>query len=113
VSGRRSHNLHLAALPSDREFLRAVLDIETENRERHLPKIGASASHVAYRLNIQGASRLGNGAVKGSWSGRMSGSLRAAPRLRALTKRGLLREHWGDRRIEWALTPAGKEALDG
>jgi hypothetical protein len=65
VSGRRSHNLHLAALPSDREFLRAVLDIETENRERHLPKIGASASHVAYRLNIQGASRLGNGAVKG------------------------------------------------
>jgi len=107
---RRSHNRHLSELPDDVEFLRAVLWGETEGRRGY--EMGATAQSVAWRLEVGPARRLGNGAVKGTWSGIMAPALRVAPRLRALTKRGLLREHWGDRRIEWALTVEGHRMLE-
>lgn len=110
MMARRSHNRHLEPLPDDAVFLRAVAE-EIEHGRRGW-EIGATAAGVAGRLGVQPASRLGNGAVKGTWSGKMSPALRVTPRLRSLTKRGLLREHWGDRRIEWALTPAGRKEIE-
>lgn len=84
----RSYNQHLSPLPSDDEFVRAVTEIVAEGTLRNPFYRGASAADVAYRLGVQGSSRLGNGAVKGSWSGRMSPALRVTPRLMALAKQG-------------------------
>lgn len=89
----------LAPLPSDEEFIAAVVALNAEaqataERGRAAGRFWvprkATAADVAYRLGIEPARRLGNGAVKGSWSGYMSPALRAAPRLRSLARQGRL-----------------------
>jgi acyl-coenzyme A synthetase/AMP-(fatty) acid ligase len=71
-------NLRLPELPGDEEIIRAVL-AAPERDPRALR--GVSASILADHLKVQGARRAGRGAVKGSWSGTMSASLRLSPRL--------------------------------
>lgn len=112
MSRRRSMNTDLSELPRDDEVLAAV-DHLVENDRRH--RYGASANAIAGKLGVQGARRLGNGAMKGSWSGTMSASLRISPRLRALVKRGLLDTHYNneDYRNEYTLTEAGRARLAG
>jgi hypothetical protein len=107
---RRSHNQHLRPLPPDRAFLQAVADIQASGRKWDLYG-GASAQDIAWKLDVQGASRLGNGAVKGSWSGNMVPGLRVFPRLRSLAHRGLLREFRGERRQYFILTEEGRKVL--
>lgn len=93
MSVRRSHNQHLKALPTDDEILAAVSYLGTANRRY---RAGVTAQQIAWKLGVQGASRLGNGAVKGSWSGKMAPALRIAPRLAAMERRGQLRGgYWG------------------
>jgi len=74
----------------------------------------ATAQDVARHAGLVGARRLGNGAVKGSWSGRMSPALRIAPTLRRLTKAGLIQTTYdsADYRNVHRLTPAGVIAAD-
>lgn len=106
---RRTANLDLAPLPDDAAFLRAVRDAEAEQRYRD----GASAQTIAWRLGVAGARRLGRGAVAHSWTGYMAPALRVAPRLRSLSKRGLLWEVYdrNKHRRYYGLTDAGREAI--
>ena len=101
---RRSHNQHLAPLPDDDTFVEAVEALYGDRRYGD----GVRADDVAWKLGVTGASRLGNGAVKGSWSGRMSGSLRVSPRLRSLVGQGRLRS-FHDERSRWRYYPAEGE----
>ena len=106
---KRYNEGRLTPLPSDREFLRAVSACQANHFLR-----GATANRVAAKLGIQGARRLGRGAVAHSWTGTMSAALRASPRLNALTKRGLL-YRWYDtenHRYMYALTESGSEEAD-
>jgi len=72
---------------------------------------GATANTIAGRLGVVGANRAGRGAVKGSWSGRMSPALRIAPTLAAMVRAGLV-ESYLDPDAGWrnlyALTDSGK-----
>jgi hypothetical protein len=88
-------NLRLPELPGDEEIIRAVL-AAPERDPRALR--GVSASILADHLKVQGARRAGRGAVKGSWSGTMSASLRLSPRLGSLVRRGLLGVYRDDER---------------
>ena len=109
----KTYNDSLPPLPSDEEILQAFLGFDgyavRYGRRWH----GApSANALAHDLGIVGARRLGRGAVKGSWTGEMSGSLRLAPRLRSLERRALVSRHW-DResgRYVYSLTNAGRFA---
>lgn len=83
-------NSRLAPLPSDDEVVAVVRELQDDRTWEF--KLGVSASAVARKLGVEAANRAGNGAVKGSWSGRMSASLRISPRLRSMAKRGLLLE---------------------
>lgn len=109
----RSSNLGLPPLPDDVTVLAALATMCEEPRwHRHG---GALASFLAGRLGIQGANRLGRGAVKGSWSGSMDAGLRLVPRLRSLTKRGLVCQGYdfSDRgRAVYNITPAGLAYLE-
>lgn len=99
-------NHDLPPLPSDDEVVAAVAKIVADKTARYesararglayAPTLAATATDVAYELDILPAHRLGNGAVKGSWSGRMAPALRIAPRLRALQKQGRLRPGVGN-----------------
>jgi len=97
VSARKTVNRDLPALPSDEQVVAAVAAIVAQHRES--PSVvrqmtGASANEVAQQLRIEGATRHGRGAVQYSWSGIMSPALRLAPRLQALTRRGLLEKDY-------------------
>lgn len=107
-------NQSLPALPDDLAFLRAVAAVEADRRWGY----GVTAGDVAYHLRVPGARRLGRGAVKGSWTGTMSGALRVSPRLSALTRRGLLDRFTGTRhdgtseyRYRYVLTKKGREEI--
>lgn len=89
----------LAPLPDEDAIVATVRELQ----ER---PFGATANTVARRLGVQSARRHGNGAVKGSWSGQMSAGLRLSPRLRAMVRRGLLREWQGDGRYEYTTPDA-------
>jgi hypothetical protein len=84
-------NRSLSPLPSDEEVIAAVEKLHEDYPYR------ATAAHVAQQLGVEGARRLGRGAVKGSWSGHMSGALRIAPRLESLAKQGKLQWLYDDR----------------
>jgi hypothetical protein len=94
----------LEPLPPDAEFVRAVRrlvdhrlcqQLAARARGRgYFSEPAATAADVAHFLRIEPARRLGNGAVGGSWSGRMSPALRAGPRLRRLALRGLLERRY-------------------
>jgi len=101
---RRSHNQHLEPLPDDNAFVEAVKTLHADRPYDN----GVRAVDVARKLGVTGASRLGNGALKGSWSGRMSGSLRVSPRLRALVGQGRLRSYH-DEHSRWRYYPAVEE----
>lgn len=111
----RRTNWDLPPLPNDDAVIDAVREIVAENeakmeRAREIGRPyyrwpGATANNVAYQLRIQPARRLGNGAVKGSWSGTMSAATRIAPRLRSLARRGLLDAiHDPDGGYRWVYT---------
>jgi hypothetical protein len=100
-------------LPDDQAFLRAILAVD----DSRVYPLGATAAEVAAGLGIIGMRRLGNGAVKGSWSGGMSPALRVAPRLLSLKKRGLVYRHSnrgenGYLRVFYALTLAGRAEIE-
>ena len=42
-------------------------------------------------MSVEPARRLGNGAVQGSWTGRMAPALRISPRLEAMVRKGMLK----------------------
>jgi len=102
---RRSHNQRLEELPDDDAFVEAVKVLYADLRRYGN---GVRADDVAWKLGVTGANRLGNGAVKGTWSGRMSGSLRVSPRLRSLVKQGRLRS-FHDEHSRWRYYPAEGE----
>lgn len=107
----RSSNRNLSPLPDDLAFLAAVGKLDVT---QHFSGTGVTANMVAGELGIGGANRSGNGAVKGSWSGHMSGSLRAAPRLGSLKKRGLIGTFYDERsRNRYYLTRRGRALLEG
>lgn len=72
----------------------AVAQVMLSMREA---RCGLRAIAIARHLGVVGARRAGNGAVKGSWSGRMSSALRVAPVLRGLVNDGLVRTHRDER----------------
>ena len=106
---KRSSNEKLPPLPSDDEVLRALVHLVRESPYY----TGTTAAKAARRLGVRGANRLGNGAVKGSWSGTMSASLRIAPRLRAFEQRGLVRSYWFEGRRYYDLTVEGTRQAEG
>lgn len=82
-------NLHLDPVPGPPAVLAALVELYDEQQARPYPwEHGITANAVSYRLGVQGARRAGRGAVKGSWSGRMSGALRVAPVLASLCRNG-------------------------
>lgn len=83
----RYRNLTLPPPPTREEVARALLALEREDFHR---PFRISADRVAWKLGVEPARRLGNGAVKGSWSGYMSPALRVVPILRAMAKDGLV-----------------------
>lgn len=97
---RRSHrrvvNESLPPVPTHDEIASAMRDLTDRDRAGEAIYgstrwFGAfSASVIAAECGVRGARRLGRGAVKGSWSGTMSASLRIAPTLRAMERRGLV-----------------------
>jgi hypothetical protein len=96
---RRSPNRDLSPLPTDEEIVAAVKSLSDDKRAMtarsgYWRDTAATANEIARRAGVQAARRLGNGAMKGSWSGTMSPSLRISPRLRAMARRGLLVEHY-------------------
>lgn len=104
----RSFNDRLAPLPDDITVLRAIAELEPRAKS-----MGVTANDVAHKLGIEPASRAGRGAVKGSWSGRMSPALRIAPRLERLHRLGWIISGYGYRsRKHWYLTPAGRQELE-
>lgn len=107
---RRSHNQHLGDLPTDDEVLEALAALEASDSSRY--EYGITAQSLAWKLGIAGASRLGNGAVKGTWSGRMAPALRICPRLEAFARQGLVHKLSDDRRrYRWVLTAKGRTRL--
>jgi hypothetical protein len=98
----RTANLDLRPLPSDEEVVAAVRALCAGGAH---PR-GVTAAWVAIRLGVEGARRHGRGAVKGSWSGTMSGAVRIAPRLRSLERRGLLVAVWDREDFRWVYSPA-------
>lgn len=90
---------------TDDEIVAAVAAVCESERKRGTVAVSASASQVAWQLGIRhsdGARRHGNGAVKGSYSGHMSASLRVAPSLRRLERQGRLEgEPTGYRWVYW------------
>lgn len=116
---RRTSNLDLKDLPSDDEFVEAVRRIIRENEEDqqrardhgfwYHAETWATANAVAHVLGVEGARRAGNGAVKGSWSGYMSGALRTAPRLQSLARRGLILKGRDDQH-RWVYAAPEQEA---
>lgn len=77
----RSYNDRLEPLPTAAEIVQAVSDLTADRRWFD----GVPANVIARQCGVEGARRLGRGAVKGSWSGRMAPGLRLAPRLRQLS----------------------------
>lgn len=80
-------NQDLPPLPSDDDIVAAIIELQAEERWH----LGVSAQRIAWRLGVVPARRLGNGAVKGSWSGTMAPALRLTPRLTSLHRRGRVR----------------------
>lgn len=103
-------NLRLPPLPSEAEILCAL--IAAPDRDPRARRHGVSANILADHLGLDGARRLGRGAVKGSWSGTMSPSLRLAPRLAAMEKRGLLERWRHDYRWYYEATDKGRAAAE-
>lgn len=94
--------MELGPLPTDDQVLAAVRKLQ----DAHGRYRWVTATEVAAACGVQGARRLGRGAVKGSWSGHMSGALRVAPRLRKLARDGKLVSTYNDRSIHTYRTDA-------
>jgi hypothetical protein len=100
-----SDNLNL----SDRQeqVLVALLgDLPLSSREGH------TALDLARAIGVQGNRRGGNGAVKGSWSGKTSPALAISSTLNGLVRRGLV-DRWetqyrGYGKKEYALSTIGR-----
>lgn len=105
---KRSANLDLPPLPSDDEVLKAMVGLVRASPY----ETGTTANGLALHLGVVPANRMGNGAVKGSWSGRMSPSLRIAPRLQAFEKRGLVRSYYFEGRRYYDLTVEGRRQAE-
>lgn len=83
----------------------AMMERAAERGIHYYSDPAPSANRVAHYLRLEGAARLGNGAVQGSWSGKMSPALRISPRLQSLVKRGLLEKHHDpDEGYRWVYT---------
>lgn len=105
-------NMDLPPPPTHAEVARAIVELPgCDPRARK----GVTANLIAQYLGVPGARRGGSGAVKGSWSGTMSGALRVAPVLRAMKLRGLVKSYHGARYTFYELTREGLEhfTLDG
>lgn len=100
-------NKRLPPLPSDLEIVRGILAAPGRDpRARHH---GVTANILAQHLGVKGAARLGRGAMKGSWSGTMSASLRLSPRLRSMVARGLLVSYRENYRYVYDVSRRGRE----
>ena len=107
-------NEDLTPIPGDDEVLRALARLESEATGFSDRVYGITTAHLAGKLGIQSARRGGRGAVKGSWTGSMSPALRLSPRMRSLTKRGLVSAHWDPEertRYRYTLTRKGRAKL--
>ena len=108
---RRTFNENLEPLPSHAQIARGIIGFGGDAVRYGRRWYGeVSANALADALGVQGARRLGSGAVKGSWTGTMSGSLRLAPSLRAMERRGLVRKVWDNSagRYHYSLTVKGR-----
>lgn len=123
-TGRRTYNQRLPPVPDDCTVLAALVamwDAPTYDGGgilRNPWRIyhgGVLASALAARLGMPGSSRLGRGAVAGSWSGSMDAGLRLVPRLRSLERRGLVHSYYDLKaartRSVYRPTPAAYELL--
>jgi predicted transcriptional regulator with HTH domain len=103
-------NQDLPPPPTHAEIARAIVELpEHDPRARRLyggTKI--SANLIAQYLKVPGARRSGRGAVKGSWSGTMSGALRVAPALRSMIRLGFVTSYRENHYTYYELTDAGK-----
>ncbi len=98
---------------ADDDLIAAVAAIVTWNRKAEFPPTqerGATAKQVAWQLGVKGARRHGNGAVKGSWSGRMSGALAVSPSLLRLARAGRLRAERPVGEYRWEFWPPEGDA---
>lgn len=96
----QAHDDARPSLPTDDEVIAAVRDLIKQKHEDMARSAAAghgyyvdarpAANAIARRLGVRGARRAGNGAVKGSWSGTMSGALRISPRLQSLARQAKL-----------------------
>lgn len=106
---RQTYNERLQPMPSHEQI--AAVMYELESRYSRSGRY-FTAQTVAYAARVEPARRLGNGAVKGSWSGMMSPALRITPTLRAMHRAGLVALVMNDDgRFRWhyGLTEAGRE----
>lgn len=69
----------------------SALEALRQLRERGGRSYPADAETVAMVMGLAPGRRCGNGAVKGSWSGRMPPGFHLASTLRALERRGYVR----------------------
>lgn len=67
-------------------------------------RLGFTSNEIARKAGLAGARRLGNGAVKGSWTGRMSPAVRAAPTLRSLEHKQIVQNHYDTDNYRWLWT---------
>lgn len=93
-----------APLPEFAVIKATLRDLESNDPRCHN---GATANIIARALGIVPARRLGNGAVRGSWSGSMAPGLRLSPRLSAMARRGLLTELWDHENYRYLYSAKG------
>lgn len=119
-------NQSLSSPPSHEAVCRVLLDLTKRDADYVAGKTTRaiygrrwhgdfSASVIAAECGVEGAQRLGRGAVKGSWSGTMSGALRISPTLRSMVTAGLLHQHYDteNHRSLYGLTDSGRKLAEG
>jgi hypothetical protein len=114
MSRYRTANADLPPPPTHEQVVKAMVALDEEERRQ----VGLTANSIAWKLGMEGARRMGRGAVKGSWTGYMSPALRLAPTLEAMSRKGLADWFYdpseGSRgRKRYSLTAAGRRLTQG
>lgn len=105
-------NTNMQLVERAEQALRALRAIETQNLPNH-NRDGVRTADIAARMDLVPVRRLGNGAVKGTWSGRMDPAMQLASTMRSLHQKGLVRQGYGHRsRSHWFTTGAGRSWLE-
>lgn len=96
--------------PRSLAVLRAIARLEDAGRRATANPIAREAAREDAAI-LDRARRLGNGAVKGSWSGSMADCQRILGSLGALRREGLIRPVYErGRATRYAVTPEGRNA---